>query len=304
MASPASHLIIGLLRLTCLKRWSENAAVLRRVIAFQRKALPGRLPKKFLSRYAVTEKTVHGHKVYTLAPRQNVGPDHILYIHGGGYIFDILWFHWRLAGYLIDKTGCTITVPLYPLAPEYQARDAFAMVFDLYKKLVGSTDRGALAIMGDSAGGGLGLAVAQAAREEGLPQPSRIVLLSPWLDVAMTNPAIPALAHRDPLLSPLAAIAVGRLYAGDLDVEDPRVSPLHGSLEGLAPIMVFTGRRDILNPDARRLRDLASKAGVALTFFEAAEMMHAWMLLPSPEGAAAREQIAFLFNPPLVKGYG
>lgn len=296
MASLANHVVIGFLRLMQLKRLQTSARILQAVVRFQRKRVPGILPERFRQRYRVSEERVNGDAVYTIAPKTGASGRHVLYLHGGAYLFDILSFHWRFIAEMVDMLDCTVTVPLYPLAPERQCRDAFDMTLQVYRSLIATIDPKSLAIMGDSAGGGLTLAVAQGAQREGLAQPGRILLLSPWLDVSMVNPDIAALAPRDPLLTWQAAIAVGQLYAGDLSVTDPRVSPLYGGLEDLAPIHLFTGRRDILNADARLLRDRAISQAQALTFHEEPEMMHAWMLLPTPEGRAARAAIIALVS--------
>jgi epsilon-lactone hydrolase len=104
--------------------------------------------------------------------------------------------------------------------------------------------------MGDSAGGGMALAVAEMLRDQGREQPARLVLISPWLDVTMTDPRQATIEPTDPTQSRPGLVEHGRLYAGDLNTTDYRVSPLHGDLHGLAPITVFAADRDILYTDA------------------------------------------------------
>jgi acetyl esterase/lipase len=146
--------------------------------------------------------------------------------------------------------------------------------------------------MGDSAGGGLALALAQALKAEGLPQPGHIALLSPWLDLTMSDPATLAHEARDPVLKTEAALAAARMYAGDLPLDDPRVSPILGEIEGLAGITVLTGTRDLLNPDARRFVARVQAGGQAAELIEYEGQVHAWMLLPLPEAHQARQQVA------------
>jgi hypothetical protein len=93
-------------------------------------------------------------------------------------------------------------------------------------------------------------------------------------------------------LSHRGAPEVARLYAGDLDVRAPLVSPLFGSLEGLAPLAVFTGTRDILNTDAHQLKAKAARARIPLAWFEYPGMLHVWPLFPIPEAKRAIRQIA------------
>lgn len=143
-------------------------------------------------------------------------------------------------------------------------------------------------VAGDSAGGGLALAVTLALRDRGSDAPAHTALISPWLDATGSHPEIFEMAPRDPWLHPGGLTVAADAYRGELDREHPWVSPLNGDLAGLGPITLFTGTRDILNVDARRFRPLASAAGVSLDFHEAAEMIHVYPLLPIPEGKKAR----------------
>jgi acetyl esterase/lipase len=115
--------------------------------------------------------------------------------------------------------------------------------------------------MGDSSGGGICLALAQRLREENLPQPRRIVLLAPWLDASLSNPEIAALDNIDPFLDEDGLKYAGSVYARDVDPKNYLVSPLYGSLRGLARVTLFIGTCDILFPDCRKLRDLAAAEG-------------------------------------------
>lgn len=126
-------------------------------------------------------------------------------------------------------------------------------------------------------------------------------LLSPWLDVTMSEPAQAALEPSDVMLMRRPGLALaGRWYANHLDVEDPRVSPLFGDLVGLPPILMFCGSHDILVIDALRFAERARHEsgrgadGTApdVTYHEEPGLMHVYALLPLPEGRAARQRIA------------
>jgi epsilon-lactone hydrolase len=146
-------------------------------------------------------------------------------------------------------------------------------------------------IMGDSAGGALSLVLARQRRDEGKTQPANIILISPWLDITMTDPAVPILDRRDPYLSTPGLLEAGRMYAGDLDPRDPRVSPLNGELKGLGRLSVFVGTRDVLLIDSRHLRRQAAQQGIRIDYFEYRDMFHAWVLQRIPEGRKATGQI-------------
>lgn len=136
--------------------------------------------------------------------------------------------------------------------------------------------------VGDSAGAGLALSLALALARDASPP---LVLLSPWLDVALENSEIPEVDARDPWLSVVGLRECGRMYAGDLKVDDPRVSPIHGSLSHLPRISIFIGTRDVFLPDARKLQ---RRAPERVSLVEYPDMVHDFMLLRGiPESRAA-----------------
>ena len=135
------------------------------------------------------------------------------------------------------------------------------------------------------------LAVALQLRDRGLAAPYRTVLISPWLDVTLTAPDIPALAAKDHFLAPAGLVAAGELYRGELPAEDPRVSPINGDFSGLGPITLFSGTHDILHSDAKRFVPLAKEAGVSIDYHEAPGMLHVYPLFPIPEAKQARQTI-------------
>ena len=136
------------------------------------------------------------------------------------------------------------------------------------------------------------VAVAVQLRDRGLAAPYRTVLISPWLDVTLTAPDIPALAAKDPFLAPAGLAAAGGLYRGRLPAEDPRVSPINGDLSGLGPITEASGTHDILHSDAKRFVPLAKAASVSLDYHEAPGMLHVYPLFPIPEAKHARRTIS------------
>ena len=148
---------------------------------------------------------------------------------------------------------------------------------------------GTITIMGDSAGGGIALAVTMALRDDARPMPGSLVLFSPWLDVTLSDPEQRALAPRDPILAPPGLLAAGRAYANGVSPQDSRVSPLFGSFDGLPPVAILSGTRDLLNSDARRV---ARRAPGVVQMFEYPDMPHVWVGLPIPEAHQALQQAA------------
>lgn len=238
---------------------------------------------------------VNDRNIFKLSPqKKQPGSKHILYLHGGAYVQCFNIFHWNFLAFLVKSTNCTIIAPDYPLAPVYSYKNAFSMVTALYKKLMLEVAPGNLVLMGDSSGGGFALALAQKLRMENLAQPGQIILLSPWLDIELGNPGIKEVAPNDPFLEKESLRQAGKLYAAGTSPDHSLLSPINGSLEGLGKIAVFAGSKEILVADTRKLNTLAGLRGINLTYYEYADMVHAWMFLKLPESERAKKQIVDL----------
>ena len=215
----------------------------------------------------------------------------VFFLHGGAFSVTFSPQHWRFIAWLSSAARATVIAPDYPLSPEAGWRETLAMARSAYKEALAKARGREVAVIGDSAGGCLALALAHSLRHDGLPRPSRLILISPWLDVSMGNPEIPAVEPLDPVLSAEALRLAGLRYARGCDPADPRVSPLFGDLRNLPPITLFTGTADILNPDARKLRSRMRAEGLPLEFHEYPGMIHDWPLFDFPESAIAKREI-------------
>ncbi|HUC05267.1 MAG TPA: alpha/beta hydrolase, partial [Acidimicrobiales bacterium] len=241
---------------------------------------------------AVTRSCGQGMTCYTLAPSNHSGPSRceVMYLHGGSYTFEISPVHYWFLAKLVRESQATVTVVIYPLAPESTAEHTVERVAALAHDLLDL--HSTLVIAGDSAGGGLALAVTQQLVAAGATGVERLVLIAPWLDVTMSNPALDPVEDKDLMLSRAELIDAGRMYAGPLDPADPRVSPLNGEMKGLPPITLFAGTHDMLVADARALTHRARLVGVEVDYHEQHGMPHVYPLLPSKEGRAARAVLA------------
>jgi epsilon-lactone hydrolase len=245
----------------------------------------------------VAKFQVAGHNAFILTPKNtpNTGK-HILYLHGGAYIQSFSSFHWRFLAELVDRTGCTITAPDYPLAPSHNFENAFKMVSVLYENILAKVAPEDFILMGDSSGGGFALALAQKMKNENILQPNRIILLSPWLDLTLANPEIVALEPHDPFLEKKSLQQAGILYARGAEPSLHLLSPINGSLNGLGKISLFSGSKEILVADSRKLNYLAGSIGCEISYYEYEDMVHGWMFLSFPESKAARKQIIELIQ--------
>ncbi|MGW0363079.1 alpha/beta hydrolase fold domain-containing protein [Streptomyces sp. NPDC002990] len=278
------------------RRFASAEAVRSRVAQSARRPA-SHLPPRSLRRVADVSRTFVGAwPVYDVSPRGTEPTAQVLYVHGGGYVGELVRPHWALIRTLVTQARARVVVPAYVLAPRGTADRTVPVAADLLSGLIASGGAGGTVLIGDCAGAGMALAAAQRLRDRSGAQPSRIVLLSPWLDVTMSHPDQVAIAAGDPVLARPGLLEAGRLYAGTLAADDPLVSPLRGSFEGLAPLTVFTGTRDVLSTDSRELLRRARAAGLEVEFHEADGLPHGYPLLPVAEGRAARERIVELIR--------
>jgi acetyl esterase/lipase len=190
--------------------------------------------------------------VVTFTPREPTGKV-VVAIHGGGYVGEATIFHWWTYTDMSRHTGATVVVPGYPLAPDGTAETEVPRMTDFVTAMIDEHGAQNVSVLGDSAGGGFALLVAQELLRRGSLQPNRLVLSAPWLDVSTTDPRMAQID--DPLLDIAHSAKYGQLWAGNLDTRDPRVSPLFGPLDGLPPTCIYSSSRDMLAIDTVRLRD-------------------------------------------------
>jgi acetyl esterase/lipase len=219
----------------------------------------------------------------------------VVHFHGGGYCVGSARTIRLWAAHLSALAGCRVVLPEYRLAPEYPFPAALEDAEAVTTALSGAAEPGALVLSGDSAGGGLALAVTLRRRDVGQRAPAGCILLSPWLDVGRDRRAIPDLVRRDLLLSPGWLEACARAYADESAWTDPAVSPLHAEHAGLPPLLIQAGTDDLLAPDAELLAESADAAGVDVTYTKWPDMWHDFALQPGMLSAAdsAMEQAAW-----------
>ncbi|MFG6476780.1 alpha/beta hydrolase fold domain-containing protein [Microbacterium sp. P06] len=227
--------------------------------------------------------------VYTLTPRHADATGSVVYVHGGGWVNEIAPQHWQLAAQIAVEARTTVVLPIYPLVPFGDADEANRGVVDLVRR---QRDRaGRTMIAGDSAGGQIALSAALTLRDADGTAPSSTVLISPALDLTWSNPRIPEVQPRDPWLATPGGRVLAELWRGELDILDPVVSPLAGDMTGLGRITVFSGTRDVLNPDSHLLVQKARAAGVSVEFHEGEGQVHVFPLLPTRVGRQARATV-------------
>lgn len=295
MASLSSRLINLALPLLGIKAFFSQPDKMPARLAKARKQKPQRPKAKWHRVFDIAEESSRGYPVVTITPKSGVthGEPHLLYLHGGGYVLDVAGLHFETVCRLCEMLGASATVPVYPLAPEHKAPAVISAMRTLYGEVVDRHGAENLTVMGDSAGGGMSLALAQMVMADGGPMPASLVLWSPWLDATATAEGQDEIERKDRMLAQTGLRACGAAYGGDLPLDDPRISPLFGELTGLPPMAIFSGTSDILLVDGQRLAAKLEASGVtAFEYHEYRDMCHVWMLLPVPEGRQALAQTA------------
>jgi acetyl esterase/lipase len=202
----------------------------------------------------------------------------VLYVHGGGYQTGSPASHRALAAHLSRAAAAPVHLPVYRLAPEHPYPAAVDDVEAAYQAL---RDAGhpsqRIAVAGDSAGGGLVMALVLRLRGRGEELPGSIGLISPWLDLDLCSPLLQANAATDAMLDPgWLADAVAR-YRGAAD--PPELRPLEADLTGLPPVHVIAGGGEILLGDSDALVARIREAGGPVDYRRADGLWHAYPVL-------------------------
>jgi len=188
----------------------------------------------------------------------------LLYLHGGGYIICNPETHRATVARLANAAEADAFVPDYRLAPEdpfpAPVEDAVATYLALIQERKLSPRE--IVVAGDSAGGGLAVALMLALKQMRKPLPAAAILMSPWTDLAFTGMSHLNNRSVDPMIALEGAMLAARHYLGDTIPTHPLASPLYGDLKGLPPLMIHVGSKEILLDDATRLAQRAGEAGV------------------------------------------
>ena len=220
----------------------------------------------------------------------------IVYLAGGAYIQPADKTHWQYLNRLAQATGARIYIPIYSLAPQHNFRAAYQEIAQLYGDLYQQAPASDITLMGDSAGAGLALGFSEYLGQRGLPQPGHLILISPWLDLDLTNPVIARYEQDDVTLSCYGLRRIADLWAGDTNHRDYRLSPLDGDLDQLRDVHVYVGTKEIMYPDAARLVEKLKESQIPVHFTVGRGMFHIYPLYPVPEADAVMKQVVKIVN--------
>lgn len=228
---------------------------------------------------------------WSAAPEADAGKV-VLYLHGGGYCSGSITSHRGLAAAAGRAAGARGLIVGYRLAPEHPFPAPLDDVVAAYRFLLSSgVAPGSIAVAGDSAGGGLAVALALRLRDAGEPLPACLWLISPWVDIALTGRSHETKAAADPILSRAYLDWLAEKYLAGADPKGPVVSPLNADLAGLPPMLIQVGSNETLLDDAVRLAGKAGAANVCIRLEIWPDMVHVRHLWAGML-AAGREAIA------------
>jgi len=241
-----------------------------------------------------TRETVAGVPVQWVAARGvawEAGPL-LLYFHGGGFVFGSSDTHRAMLGRLSAEAGLPACLPDYRLAPEHPFPAAIEDALAVWRAVA---DRpGGVILGGDSAGGGLALALLGEILRQGLPQPAGLFAFSPLTDFTFSGASLRKNAEADVVLPASRAEEIARLYLRGAAVDDPRASPLFVDFTGAPPVWLTAGDTEILLDDTRRMAERLRAQDVGVTEEILRDLPHVWPIFHNilPEARASLRDLA------------
>ena len=286
MASWQAHLtVLGL-------KWQVKRKMRRETDVLRNRALINSFPRRVPQNVRASDQSVGGIAGEWLKPIATQSFGTLLYLHGGGYFACSSRTHRPITSNFAQK-GLEVFSPDYRLAPEHPFPAAIEDAVACYRGLIDQgVDPRTIAVAGDSAGGGLALAMLVSLRDAGDRLPAATVLFSPWTDLAGTGDSLRTNHRRDAMFPGVGIERAVAPYLAGTDPRNPLASPLYADLAGLPPMLVHVGSYEVLLDDSRRLVDRAQRAGTAATIETWPVVPHVWQLFPLPEAEQSMRKAA------------
>lgn len=218
----------------------------------------------------------------------------LMYCHGGGYATGSNHTHKPLLTQICKSAGVRGLLFEYRLAPEHPYPAAIEDAVEVYKHLLKegySPD--SIALGGDSAGGGLSMATLYRLRSLGIPLPSCVILLSPWLDLTASSDSLLVNESHDAMINVEAMEYYIKNYAGDADVRNPEISPLFGDVKGLPPMYIQVCKNEVLLDDSLSFHQKCKEQNISCRLDVYGDLLHVWQAFwpVLPEARRANKEL-------------
>lgn len=214
----------------------------------------------------------------------------LIYVHGGNFVESANKYQMEFAKKIAKMTNSILVVPMYELLPMGNALKLQEFLSDLYIRILSYNPK-EINLLGDSAGGGAVLSLSMLLRDKNLRVPDNVVMLSPWLDLSMSNEKLLEDEQLDYMNGLEGTRYEGKLWAGELDTKDPRVSPMYGSFNNLGNITVLYGGREILTSECERFTSLLEEQNIEYNSLFYKYEGHDFAIFPTKEGRKAINEI-------------
>ena len=209
-------------------------------------------------------------------PENDEGKSLIVYVHGGGYIAGSINSHRELGSRIARYTGSKLLLFDYRLAPEHPFPEGLEDVQAVYQWVLDRCDPGtSIALVGDSAGGGLALTLVSLLLKNKARLPACLCLMSPWIDLECKNDSHTDDAIHDPMLNQAILEKTARFYT-DRDLSDPMISPINNDFSGICPVLIQVGGHEVLLDDSKKLHEKLKTISALVTLEVWDEMFHVW----------------------------
>ena len=231
---------------------------------------------------------------FVLNERDEMQPT-IIYLPGGAFFAQPMKEQWEYANRLAEQTGARVYVTVYPLLPQHGFKAAYQALSQLYQQIYAHTPASDITILGDSAGGNLAAGFCEYLAAKQQPRPGRLILISPWLDLDLTNPTIAKYEQADVTLSVAGLRRIADRWAEDTAHDDYRLSPINGDPTGFRKVMVIAGSREIMYRDCARFVCRLRDAEIPVQFEVGRDLFHIFPIYSIPESDAMMKKVnAFL----------
>jgi len=253
-------------------------------------------PSSYNREFSVEKIEVNGYPFYFFSPREARNKDKvIMFLHGGGFIYEMHPVHWDFAAQIVRETGLTICIPMYPIYPEIDMEVSISFIFECYRELIRRYPEAEIIMIGDSVGANLNLSLCHYlflnhGEYADLPFPDKLILISPSMIVGNDDEVIAEMEKIEPydvMLSMNMFKTLPELFQfprNELSNEvelNSYTAPLYGDFSLFPPMYVFSGTYDIFYPQVKPFVERVRSQGKHIEFYTGYQMMHDWVMVPA-----------------------